>query len=68
MPTEEWQTFCPRGHALVLGRREIPNHVLHFLVTFLTCGLWVFPWIIQSVIASRAPYRSSVCGTEGINS
>lgn len=25
------------------------NHVLHFLITVLTCGLWVFVWIALSV-------------------
>jgi len=68
MSTEEWQTYCPQCQCVRLGRREMPNHILHFLITFLTCGLWVIPWIIMSVTASHQPYLCSVCGTQGTNS
>lgn len=36
---------------LVQGRR--PNHVLHFLITVLTCGLWVFVWLLVAVGGER---------------
>lgn len=68
MATEEWQTYCPNCQQLVLGRRDMPNHILHFLITFLTCGLWVIPWIVLSVMAARAPYQCTFCGSDGINS
>jgi hypothetical protein len=67
MGVEEWQTYCPRCQRLTLGRRDTPNHVLHFLVTFLTCGLWAFVWLGTAVLATRRPYLCTICGTRGVN-
>lgn len=32
---------------LVFGRR--PNHILHFLIGFLTCGVWWVVWLILAM-------------------
>lgn len=29
------------------------NHVLHAVLTFLTCGLWAFVWVPMAVIGRR---------------
>ena len=67
MATEEWQTYCPRCRAVVLVRRDIPNHLLHFIITFFTCRLWIIPWIIIGVEAPYRPFRCPTCGTAGTN-
>ena len=30
---------------------EKVNHILHFLISAITCGLWVFVWLILSFCA-----------------
>lgn len=67
MGTEEWQTYCPQCGCVRLGRRETPNHLLHFLITMLTCGLWIFVWGALAVQAHFQPYLCSVCGSAGVN-
>jgi len=67
MAIQEWQTYCPRCQTFVLGRRETPNHILHFLITFFTCGLWIIPWIVISIAAGWEPFRCPTCGTAGVN-
>lgn len=67
MGTEEWQTYCPTCQRNVLGRRETPNHILHFLITVLTCGLWIFVWGLIVLNAGGQPYRCAICGTPGVN-
>lgn len=67
MATEEWQTYCPKCQTVRLGRRELPNHLLHFLISILTCGLWVLVWAALAIQASFQPYICSVCGTKGVN-
>ncbi len=68
MPIEEWQTYCPTCQCVRLGRRETPNHLIHFLIFFFSCGLWVIPWAIMALTASSSPYLCTVCGTRGVNS
>jgi len=68
MASEEWQTYCPNCQRVVLGRREKPAHVLHFLISFFTCGLWVIPWLIMTEAAKHKAWRCTICGTEGKNS
>ncbi len=67
MSTEEWQTYCPSCQALRLGRREMPNHLLHFIITFFTCGLWGFVWFVLWLVSIWQPYVCTVCGSKGIN-
>jgi len=39
------------------------NHVLHFLIGFLTCGLWWFVWLLLVMNDSPTP-RCAFCGTQ----
>ena len=61
MPIQEASAICPL-HGPVLGRREAPNHVLHFLITFFTCGLWGIVWLLTSL--SRGDYACPTCGSK----
>jgi hypothetical protein len=36
---------------LVTGRPV--NHVLHLLITVLTCGLWLIPWLVESWVGGE---------------
>lgn len=40
----------------MLASRHKPNHVLHFLITFFTCGVWGFVWLFIA-LAARPPWR-----------
>ena len=40
--------FCKQCQSNVLAVRPVPNHILHFLITIFTCGLWVIPWVLMS--------------------
>ena len=43
----------------------MPNHLLHFIITFFTCGLWIIPWVLIAVEAEFRPFRCPTCGTAG---
>jgi hypothetical protein len=43
---------------------EKVNHVLHFLITFFTCGLWGIIWLILSVGAHNSAHVCTVCGQQ----
>ena len=38
--------FCKYCNEQVKTQRESPNHILHFLITILTCGFWVVIWFL----------------------
>jgi hypothetical protein len=65
---EQWQTYCPNCQKNVLGQRESTNHILHFLITFLTCGLWLLVWILIAHGNGSKPWLCPTCGTPGVNS
>jgi len=33
----------------MLSKKKATNHLLHFFVFFLTCGLWIFVWPIVAL-------------------
>lgn len=40
--------------------RPATNHLLHFFITFLTCGLWLVVWILASI--KIGGWRCTRCG------
>lgn len=56
-----WCNRCQRNTAHI---RQAPNHVLHFLITFFTCGFWAIAWIALTIASSASdPAHCQVCGT-----
>jgi hypothetical protein len=35
----------------VLATGQPVNHVLHAIIFFFTCGLWIVPWLILALMA-----------------
>lgn len=62
MPKEQ-PGYCRMCNRQVLGQKETPNHVLHFLVTCFTCGLWGVVWAILTLAMGSGPFRCPTCGT-----
>jgi ribosomal protein S27AE len=64
MAFEETQKFCPSCGRNVLARRKGTNHILHFLITFLTCGIWLLFWAGSSV--KFGGWLCSQCGSNAL--
>ena len=60
MAIEHAQKWCQYCQRYTLAVRPGTNHILHFLITFLTCGLWAFVWLGQS--AKIGGWRCPGCG------
>lgn len=54
--------YCQYCQEQVLVTRETPNHVLHFLITIFTCGLWIFAWAFVAIVRSFDPWLCTRCG------
>lgn len=57
--------FCGHCEQQRLFVKERTNHVLHALLSLLGCGLWLPVWAVIGFLNSRAPYRCSMCGSDG---
>lgn len=56
------QSFCSHCGKYVPVTKNTPNHILHFLVTCFSCGLWVIPWICISLF-NNSKWRCNHCGS-----
>jgi len=61
MAIETTQKFCNQCQRLVPATREGANHILHLLLTLLTCGLWLLIWFGRS-FTRIGGWRCTVCG------
>ena len=61
MPLQHAQGFCPHCQRKVLIQRDAPNHLIHALVTLVTC-VWGIVWLLVSM--DSRPWLCSQCGTE----
>lgn len=57
---EEAQGFCKDCNRNVVKKRKGTNHVLHFLITVLTIGIWVVVWILLTI--KFGGWYCSICG------
>lgn len=60
MAIQEATGFCKGCNKQMLIRRKGTNHILHFLLTIFTVGLWLIIWILASI--KIGGWRCSQCG------
>ena len=60
MGFQETRGFCTNCNKYVLVRGATPNHILHLLLTLVTCGLWLIVWVLLSI--APVVWRCSQCG------
>lgn len=53
--------YCPHCQSRVLAVGTTPNHMLHLVLTLLTCGLWGVVWLLV-VVGKIGGYRCVKCG------
>ena len=60
MAQQQSTGFCEHCNKQVMTTRPGVNHILHFLITFLTCGAWVIVWI--GLCIKFGGWKCSSCG------
>lgn len=61
-PMTIFSAFCQTCNGPRRFERPGLNHVLHFLITVLSCGLWAFVWLGLALFGQQ-PARCIVCGS-----
>lgn len=56
------QKFCQCCNKMVLATKPKPNHILHLILSCITC-VWFIAWIIITISAQSASYRCNNCGS-----
>ena len=58
--------YCSQcDHAVRLYQDPKTNHILHFFLSIVTCGVWLLVWLY---LGSRSKgYYCTTCGTEVID-
>lgn len=62
MGTEKSSAFCDNCGRQVSIERQSVNHILHLLLSVLTCGLWLLVWASKS--SEKKAWRCTSCGKE----
>lgn len=68
MAQQQRQAFCPRCDEYRLHTRQAAetHHVVHLILTLVTCGVWLLIWFLDILVTgldnSRKPYLCSACG------
>jgi len=55
--------YCPVCEKRVYAVGKAPNHVLHFLLTIFTFGLWLVVWVLLAA-GTIGNYRCTKCGAK----
>lgn len=62
MGTEYSTAYCKSCDDNVKTFRKTPSHLLHLVLSVLTCGVWVLVWI--SVSCEKDTWKCSHCGSK----
>ena len=57
------QGFCPECDKKVLTLKTPVNHILHFILSLFSFGLWIPVWLVVSIANDLTPWRCNSCGT-----
>ena len=60
--SDQARRYCAHCRKQVIAMTVTPRHLLHFLLSLFTCGLWIPVWILLAV-AKRGACRCPLCGT-----
>lgn len=66
MATERKRGFCKSCSQNRPVSRPSTNHILHLLLSIITCGLWIVVWILTSI--KIGGWRCETCGSTKISS
>jgi len=62
MATETAQMWCNPCQANTGHLREKPNHLLHFLLTIVTGGIWIIVWLAVVLTWRKHEWLCMGCG------
>ena len=60
MNVEEASGYCKACNRQRMIRRKGTNHILHLLLTIITCGFWFIIWILSAI--KFGGWRCTQCG------
>ena len=61
MATRQEMHHCKTCGKTTMMVRNPPNHALHLILSILTLGFWIFPWILFAIFQPSP--RCTVCDT-----
>lgn len=56
------QRYCPTCQQPRLFAKAGVNHILHLLLTVVTCSAWLLVWLTCLVVNAFRHYRCQTCG------
>lgn len=65
MADERRSGYCQQCKAQVVVFRKGTNHLLHLVLTIVTCLLWLIVWALDSV--KFGGWRCSQCGSTNVS-
>lgn len=60
MSMQQTSKWCKHCKAQVLATRPGTNHILHLLLSIVTCGLWIVIWVLSAI--KIGGWRCTRCG------
>lgn len=64
MAEDKKQAYCQECGENVLVTRKGTNHILHFILSVLTLGVWIPIWILSAIKVGG--WRCNRCGSKKI--
>jgi hypothetical protein len=65
MPQRQTSRFCRTCNRRTLHARPVNSGGVGCLLTLLTFGLWLIPWLLLDVLGAARPWRCQHCGSAG---
>lgn len=69
---KETYGFCEDCKRRVKVYRKGTNHILHFLISLFTCGMWLIIWLFITLIhlnpstAGTSNWKCTLCGSHKV--
>jgi len=64
MQTKQEQRFCNHCDEVVPSVKQVPNNIIHFILSVLTAGFWLIIWLFISLNSSGNKFYCIKCGNQ----
>ena len=62
MPLDHQQIYCPTCRRNQMFERPAPNHIVHLILSIVTCGIWLIVWL--AACAGVGAWMCPGCGSQ----
>ena len=66
MTIKQQHQFCSNCNQIMPANKDIPNHIMHAVLSLMTVGWWLIIWIFLILKTNKNQFHCVKCGNDSL--